>query len=196
MFGSDKKSSPLLAPGTVTLISKQTSFTGDLHFDPGCVQISIEGNVTGTIRAEPECKTEVTIMGAAIIKGEVRAPKISIDAVVEGDVICSEHLRLYSKARVNGNVYYKILEMAAGAQINGQIRRIDEGGAVIDAKPLSSTVQAVPAPAAKEAVSIGHDTAGESKLTAKVEPGKDSNVEAVLTLTPSSGKEHRHKREK
>lgn len=194
MFGNDKKNSPLSPSGSVTLISKHTSFTGDLHFDAGNVQIAIEGNVTGTIRAEPECKTEVLIVGAAVVRGEVRAPKVSIDATVEGDIICSEHLKLYSKARITGNIFYRVLEMAAGAQISGQIRRIDEG-TVIDAKPISSTVQATPSPSKDApAPALLLDGHPDSRLSAKVEPNKESNVEAVVT--PSPDKQGHKKRDK
>ena len=32
-----------------------------------------------------------------------------------------ERLELAGKARVEGNIYYKVLEMSAGAQINGKM---------------------------------------------------------------------------
>ncbi|HSE13629.1 MAG TPA: polymer-forming cytoskeletal protein, partial [Rudaea sp.] len=46
---------------------------------------------------------------------------IVINGAVTGDVTADERLELASNARVEGNVYYKVLEMSAGAQINGKM---------------------------------------------------------------------------
>ena len=40
---------------------------------------------------------------------------------VIGDVQGSEHVELASKARVTGNVYYNLIEMAIGAEVNGKL---------------------------------------------------------------------------
>ena len=42
-----------------------------------------------------------------------------------GDVV-AEKLVLGATARVRGNVYYRVLEMAAGAQVNGQMVHQEE----------------------------------------------------------------------
>jgi cytoskeletal protein CcmA (bactofilin family) len=55
------------------------------------------------------------------VTGEIQAPHIVIDGVVNGDVTADQRLELASNARVEGNVYYKVLEMSAGAQINGKM---------------------------------------------------------------------------
>ena len=51
------------------------------------------------------------------------------------------HVELASQARVTGNIYYKLLEMAAGAQVNGQIVRQDE-----PQRQLSGPEASTPAP--------------------------------------------------
>jgi cytoskeletal protein CcmA (bactofilin family) len=51
----------------------------------------------------------------------VQAPHIVVNGAITGDVTASERLELASNARVEGNVYYKLLEMSAGAQINGKM---------------------------------------------------------------------------
>jgi cytoskeletal protein CcmA (bactofilin family) len=40
---------------------------------------------------------------------------------VTGDVHSEEHIELAPKAKVNGNVYYKLIEMAMGAAVNGSL---------------------------------------------------------------------------
>ena len=55
------------------------------------------------------------------IKGEIIAPHVIINGAVNGDVTATQRLELAAGARVEGNVYYKVMEMSAGAQINGKI---------------------------------------------------------------------------
>ena len=38
-----------------------------------------------------------------------------------GDVYASQRITLSAKARVSGNVYYKLIEMTSGATVNGQL---------------------------------------------------------------------------
>jgi cytoskeletal protein CcmA (bactofilin family) len=40
---------------------------------------------------------------------------------VEGDVYSSEHIELAAKARVIGNVYYHLIEMVMGSEVNGSL---------------------------------------------------------------------------
>jgi cytoskeletal protein CcmA (bactofilin family) len=44
-----------------------------------------------------------------------------INGEVVGNVYASEKLELSAKARISGNVEYNLLEMASGAEINGQM---------------------------------------------------------------------------
>jgi cytoskeletal protein CcmA (bactofilin family) len=40
---------------------------------------------------------------------------------VTGDVRCEERIELSAKAKVNGDVYYNLIEMAMGAEVNGSL---------------------------------------------------------------------------
>ena len=46
---------------------------------------------------------------------------VVLNGVVIGDVHGGEHVELASKARVAGNVYYNLIEMAVGAEVNGKL---------------------------------------------------------------------------
>jgi cytoskeletal protein CcmA (bactofilin family) len=35
-------------------------------------------------------------------------------------------VELFDKARINGDIYYRILELPVGAQVNGKLIRIEE----------------------------------------------------------------------
>ena len=44
---------------------------------------------------------------------------------VQGDVHSSERLELAAKARVDGNVHYKVVEMAAGSRLSGRLLHVE-----------------------------------------------------------------------
>ncbi len=44
-----------------------------------------------------------------------------LNGTIIGDVYAAQRITLSSKARVSGNVYYKLIEMTSGATVNGQL---------------------------------------------------------------------------
>ena len=48
-------------------------------------------------------------------------PNVVLNGAVEGDVHASERVELASCARVTGNVYYNLIEMAMGSEVNGNL---------------------------------------------------------------------------
>jgi cytoskeletal protein CcmA (bactofilin family) len=118
MFGNSKRNgnghvvasiSTLIAEGTV--IRGDVAFTGGLHLD---------GRIEGAISADGEGAV-LTLSDKGVVAGEIRASNAIINGRVEGDIVVAERLELAASARIEGNVYYKVLEMAAGAQINGKM---------------------------------------------------------------------------
>ena len=101
-----------------TLISKTTEITGDLHFSG---TLEVEGKIFGNIYAEDDSSAEVRIRESGLVKGSIQAPRVIINGMVEGDVHSSQHLELAAKARVNGSVYYHMLEMVMGSEVNGSL---------------------------------------------------------------------------
>lgn len=103
-----------------TLISANVSVVGSINFNGG---IQIDGSLTGDIVAEAGSAARLWVTEKGKIKGLVKVPSITINGTVEGDVYASEHLELAANAVVNGNVYYKIIEMAQGAVVNGELHK-------------------------------------------------------------------------
>ncbi|OLU12839.1 hypothetical protein BVH01_20935 [Pseudomonas sp. PA1(2017)] len=106
--------------GKTSLIAAGAQFRGDLEFQ-GAVQI--DGKVLGDILTE-QGLVRVSVEGQ--VEGEVRAPHVVIDGEIVGDVYASQHVELGPKARVRGNLYYGLMEMAMGAQVEGGLRPIKE----------------------------------------------------------------------
>ena len=101
-----------------TLVGPQSEVSGDIKFTGG---LHIEGTIKGNVIAENDSNSLVQLSESGTIEGEVRAPFIVLNGVVIGDVHGGEHVELASKARVAGNVYYNLIEMAVGAEVNGKL---------------------------------------------------------------------------
>lgn len=121
MFGSKKDTDH---SNNHTLISKGTKVVGDIHF---VGELQIEGQVVGNIIAEgssPDARLVIASKG--LVEGEVHAPSAVINGNVRGDVRSTKHLELASKAVIHGDVYYSIIEMVKGSQVNGNLVHFDE----------------------------------------------------------------------
>ena len=60
-------------------------------------------------------------------EGEIRVPNVVINGVVSGDVYAAEQVQLNANARINGNVYYRLIEMEIGAEVNGSLVHLGDG---------------------------------------------------------------------
>jgi cytoskeletal protein CcmA (bactofilin family) len=121
MLGSKK--STVSVSGKTTLVSSDTEIMGDIRFSG---VLDIEGLVQGNIHAQPGKDALVRVVDKGRVEGEIRAPSVVINGIVEGDVYSTRHLELASKARVQGNVFYTLVEMAAGAEVNGALAHVAE----------------------------------------------------------------------
>ena len=81
----------------------------------------MEGAIRGNVVAENDGKSLLSLNENGRIEGEVKVPFVVINGAVVGDVHGGEHVELSSKARVTGNVYYNLIEMAIGAEVNGKL---------------------------------------------------------------------------
>ena len=101
-----------------TLIGERTTINGDLRFEGG---LHIDGKIEGSVICDTTDAGILIISELARIKGEIKAPHIVVNGSVEGDLTATEKLEIQEKARVNGNIYYRSIEMTLGAQVNGQL---------------------------------------------------------------------------
>ena len=124
MFGSNKKRKTPKAD-TDTLVGRNTELFGDIRFS-GPVRLHIDGTVRGSVLADDHTGALLTVSKTGIIEGEVRVPNVILDGGVLGDVHASEHIELAANAKVTGNVYYNLIEMAMGAEVNGNLVRSQE----------------------------------------------------------------------
>ena len=107
-----------------TLVGANTRISGDLHFSGGC---HIDGTVNGSVTADPDSKSALSISEGGNIDGGVTVPYVVLNGIVRGDVFATQRVELGPTARVIGNVYYNLIEMAIGAEINGKLVHQPEG---------------------------------------------------------------------
>ena len=117
MFKKNKKH-PRKASRIDTLIGGNTHIKGDIHFSGG---LRIDGHVTGNIVADEGEPALLTLSEKGRIEGEIRVPHQLINGAVKGDIYASEHVELAVKAQIQGNVFYRLVEIAMGAALNGQL---------------------------------------------------------------------------
>ena len=102
-----------------TLIGKGTTVKGDLVFEGG---LHVEGSIVGNVRANTESGNAMLILNeTGNIEGDIEVSNMLINGSVIGDIYAGGHAELAPNARIKGNVYYQTIEMAVGAQINGNL---------------------------------------------------------------------------
>ena len=118
----DKKKSPRSGGAVETLIGPHAVIRGDISFSGG---LYVEGTIHGKVTADDGSAAVITIAENGHIEGEVRAPVVVISGRMTGDIHATERIELAAHARVNGNIHYKVVEMAAGAMITGRLIHAD-----------------------------------------------------------------------
>ncbi|MGZ5784920.1 MAG: bactofilin family protein [Ramlibacter sp.] len=123
MFG--KKPQPPIK----SLIAQGSRIDGNLSFIDG---LRVDGEVVGDIRANAEQSSILVISEAAVVQGEIHADHVIVNGTVRGPIYAKDLLELQPKARIEGDVYYKAIEMHLGAVIAGQLRPLE----ALEEKPL------------------------------------------------------------
>ncbi|MBT8143731.1 MAG: polymer-forming cytoskeletal protein [Gammaproteobacteria bacterium] len=101
-----------------TLVGSKTRVSGDIEFTGG---FHVDGYIKGNISAEPDSDSVLSISEHGTVEGSVAVPHVILNGTVKGDVKARERVELGSTARVIGNVFYNLIEMAIGAEINGKL---------------------------------------------------------------------------
>ena len=130
-----------------TLIGTAMEIQGDLIFSGG---LHVDGKIVGNVIAEDDSNSMLVLSDQGQIEGEVKVPFVILNGQVTGDVYASERVELSSHGQVKGNVYYNLLEMAMGAEVNGNLvhckdekklleyQAVEEQAAKPDVEPTTS----------------------------------------------------------
>lgn len=101
-----------------TLIGAGTRIIGDVQFTGG---FHVDGHVKGNVDAPPDSGATLSVSDSGVVEGSVAVPNVVLNGSVKGDILAHERVELGATARVTGNVYYALIEMEMGAEINGKL---------------------------------------------------------------------------
>lgn len=101
-----------------TLVGPNSKVHGDVTFVGRC---HVDGVVKGSVSADLDGSSALSIAEDGSVEGGVTVPHVLLNGLVKGDVVASQRVELGPTARVFGNVYYNLIEMAIGAEINGKL---------------------------------------------------------------------------
>jgi len=117
-----------------TLIGKAARVRGDVEFAGG---LHLDGSILGNVRSDGAPASALSVSQGGSIEGTVEVPNVTLDGTVKGDIRAPGRVVLGATARVEGNLYYGVIEMTLGAQIMGKLTQVPPSGAV--ATPPSGT---------------------------------------------------------
>lgn len=118
-----------------TLIGVTTEMKGDIAFSGG---LRIDGKIKGNITARADDNSTLVLSENAAVTGDVSVPHMVVNGKIKGNVRSVERLELQSKAEITGDVTYKVLEIAAGAQVVGSLTRISSPAEVVSLRSVDS----------------------------------------------------------
>jgi len=111
-----------------TLIGAGTTVDGDVTFSGG---LRVDGMVHGKVATVDNQPGTLVVSEEAKIDGEVHVSHVVINGAVSGPVNANDYLELQAKARVNGDVVYRTLEMHVGAIVQGKMMHSEQESAAI-----------------------------------------------------------------
>lgn len=110
------------AKDAITLVAAGTEIVGDVSFSG---ELYVYGKVLGNVSATDDA-ARLTICSGGEIRGDVRVASVVVDGRVEGDIFAKSKIEIAARASLQGNVYYKLIEMQLGALIDGQLVHTEE----------------------------------------------------------------------
>jgi len=111
-------------PKITTVIGVGAVIEGSIHFTGG---IHVDGTIHGNVSAEQDERSTLILSDTGLVEGDVQVPNVVLNGKVVGDVLASGRVELAANARVAGTLYYKLLEMEMGAEVNGQLVYVEDG---------------------------------------------------------------------
>jgi cytoskeletal protein CcmA (bactofilin family) len=123
MFTRDSKQPPI-----DTLIGKTARVQGDVAFQGG---MHLDGHIFGAVRSDEAPDSSLSVSETGAIEGAVQVPNVILHGTIKGDIQATQRVVLGATARVEGNIYYGVIEMTLGAQIVGKLVRLEPTGQVM-----------------------------------------------------------------
>lgn len=113
LFGKDNMAKETVAQGTEhNTLAFGTKVTGE-------IQAENDFRLDGTVEGKFSCKGKIVIGGKGYVEGSLTCANAEISGTVKGKIYVSEKLTLRSTAKIEGEIYTKVLSVEEGAKITG-----------------------------------------------------------------------------
>ncbi|NBV31248.1 MAG: polymer-forming cytoskeletal protein [Bacteroidetes bacterium] len=94
----------------------------------------LEGNITSTsdfriagrVYGDLDIKGKLLLTSEAVIRGEIRVDQADISGSIRGEVIASDKVVLRGNAKLNGNIYTRVLVIEEGAYFQGECHMTED----------------------------------------------------------------------
>ena len=104
-----------------TLIDKDNIIKGNYSYSGG---IRLDGKIYGDLTVVEDSGGTLIMGEYSRIKGSVTVETAIIAGEVIGNVTCYDYLELQPSSIIKGNIEYNLIEIHAGAKINGELKQI------------------------------------------------------------------------
>ncbi|NMG65371.1 polymer-forming cytoskeletal protein [Azoarcus indigens] len=126
MFGSkkqSKQSKSIEVTKLSSLIADNVQIVGDVVFSGG---LRVDGSIEGNVVNKEGSNGLLVLSDKGSIKGRVSTYDAVVNGTIQGDLVVHHFLELQANARVSGNISYRQLQMECGAELEGQLARLDD----------------------------------------------------------------------
>ena len=134
MFNKQDKSNP--KSQIDSLVGLGTKVSGDVSFTGG---LRVDGEIIGNVRPTSDESSTLILSETGRIEGEVRVGHLVVNGTIVGPIFSTESLELQSKAKIKGDVEYKMLEIHPGAVVEGRFLPQDTSVKLVELKLKTST---------------------------------------------------------
>jgi cytoskeletal protein CcmA (bactofilin family) len=110
-----------------TIIGSSSRIDGNLSISEN---IRIDGIINGNILQIEGKQITVAVANGASILGDIRADNIILSGKVVGNLFTQNMVEVLSTAEINGDINYVNISMEAGANIKGQLNKINDSTGV------------------------------------------------------------------
>ena len=90
--------------------------------------LSAEGafRIDGTVEGSVESRAAVVVGDSGVVRGDVRGTDVVVAGTIIGNVVCSGHLEILAKGKVEGDIDSKSMRIETGGVFRGTSRMGDE----------------------------------------------------------------------
>lgn len=168
MFGSTPKDNPSPETKEESVIARGLSLTGELC---GNGTVRLDGEFDGKIAC-----SQLVIGKEGHLKGQVHAETVLVQGRLDGEVQ-AQTVTLTRTATVTGNVYHKVLEVEAGATVEGRYSQSMPETSRTGAKLVAHSKGKQPATSGGNRLTPVEDNAPASSQPGKAASGNLTAVE-------------------